>query len=89
LLELIAFCLAFVCGLIIFARIVKSCFGSKEYFKGIDRETIMLFGDSGNLVLDEKFKWEAAAADEWNKWVESSPAKFVEEIEMGVIEEVK
>lgn len=49
----------------------------------------MLFGDSGNLVLDEKFKREAAAADEWNKWVESSPAKFVEEIEMGVIEEVK
>lgn len=49
----------------------------------------MLFGDSGNLVLDEKFKREAAAAEEWNKRVESSPGKFGEEIEMAVIEEVK
>ena len=56
LIELIALCLAIICGFIIISRIVKSCFGSKEYFKGLDRETIMLFGDSNNLVLDEKFK---------------------------------
>jgi len=67
LLELIAFCLAILCGFIIIARVVKSCFGSKNYFKAIDRETVMLFGDSNNLVLDEKFKREAAIVEERNK----------------------
>jgi len=46
---------------------VKSCFGGKEYFKSIDRETVMLFGDSNNLVLNEKFKREAAIVESRNK----------------------
>lgn len=36
LLELSAFCLAFIVGLIILARLSKSFLGDYEYFKAID-----------------------------------------------------
>lgn len=58
LLELIALCLALICGFLIIAWIIKSCFGSKEVFKAIDWEAVMLFGDSNDHVLVERFKRE-------------------------------
>lgn len=63
--ELSAFSFAFIVGLIILARVAKSFLGDYEYFKALDWEATMLFGDTGvNLEVDKKFERETSALEE-------------------------
>ena len=62
--ELVGLSFAIIVGLIVLARIMKSFIGEYEYFKSIDREAVMLFGQTGNTAVDEKFDRDARALDE-------------------------
>ena len=59
-LELLAFVLAVIVGMVLLARIAKAYLADLDYYRALDRECAMLFGAASNNRLSdsERFKQE-------------------------------
>ena len=73
LLETLAFILGSMAGLVFVARVFKSWFGNKEYFRAKDREADMLFGTTGRMTAEQEreFKAQVEMTEQRNKQVRS------------------
>lgn len=86
--EIMAFILGSIGGMVFIARVLKSWMGDKEYFRAKDRECDMLFGVANATIDDPEFQRQIEMANRRNKQ-SSSFDRQGENQDVGDVEENK